>query len=66
MIETERLIVRPWTPDDISYLREMALDIGYNCFAPPGVFLLKDESDARTKIQERISKFENSGTGKFI
>jgi len=44
----------------------MSTDVGYNCFAPPGIFLVKDEAEARQKIEIRRKLFDDHRIGKFL
>lgn len=64
-IETPRLILRPWTHADAPHYETMSRDIGYNCFASPGVYLARDAADLRAKIQKRVDAFEQHGISKF-
>ena len=66
ILKTERLIIRPWTLDDLPHYKAMSIDVGYNCFSPPGIFLVKDENEAAEKIKARIKLFEESRIGKFL
>ncbi len=65
-IETPRLIIRPWTVDDVSHYQAMSKDVGYNCFSPPGIYLVKNNDEATLKIKDRINLFEKSRIGKFL
>lgn len=65
ILETERLAIRPWRAEDVGHYDFLSKDIGYNCFAPPGVYLVRDEAEALQKIEDRISVFGKDGTGKF-
>lgn len=65
IIETGRLAIRPWRAGDVSHYEFLSKDVGYNCFAPPGVYLVRDEAEALKKIEDRISVFERHGIGKF-
>lgn len=65
MLETERLVIREWRDSDVDCLMTMSRDVGYNCFAPPGHFLLHSEDEARNKLCERISLFSERRLGKF-
>lgn len=64
-IETERLLIRPWRLDDVPHYRAMSVDVGYNCFATPGIYLVRDEAEARARVQDRMDRFESRGLGKF-
>jgi len=66
MIETERLLIRPWTAQDVPYYQAMSTDVGYTCFSPPGIFLVKDEAEALQKVNMRIKLFEEHLIGKFL
>jgi [ribosomal protein S5]-alanine N-acetyltransferase len=64
-LETERLTLRPWQEDDVSSYMLLANDVGYNCFSPPGRFLVSSEEEAREKIRERMDLFDREKLGKF-
>jgi RimJ/RimL family protein N-acetyltransferase len=64
-IETAHLILRPWTMADAPHYETMSRDIGYNCFASPGVYLARDAADLTAKIQKRIEVYQNHGISKF-
>ena len=64
-LETERLIVRNWLEEDVGFYRLLAHDVGYNCFAPPGRFLVHSDAEAREKIRERIVLYDQQRLGKF-
>ncbi len=64
-IETQRLILRPWTLADAPYYEAMSRDIGYNCFASPGVYLARDAADLIAKVQKRIEAYADHGISKF-
>ncbi|HWU43265.1 MAG TPA: GNAT family N-acetyltransferase [Bdellovibrio sp.] len=66
MIETSRLLIRPWTTNDVPHYQAMSFDVGYTCFSPPGIFLVKDESEALQKVNGRIKNFEEHRIGKFL
>lgn len=66
MIETPRLLIRPWTPDDIPHYQAMSRDVGYTCFSPPGIFLVKDDEEALQKIKTRMKLFDEHRIGKFL
>ena len=66
MIETSRLFIRPWREDDITYYQAMSRDVGYNCFSPPGIFLVKDDDEALQKIKIRMRLFDEDRIGKFL
>lgn len=65
LIETPRLIMRPWALTDTQSYQTMSLDIGYNCFASPGVYLARDPNDLLAKIQQRITTYTQHGISKF-
>ncbi len=65
ILETERLVIRPWQTGDAAHYEALSKDIGYNCFAPPGAYLVRDEAEALEKIGERVSLYERHGIGKF-
>ena len=64
-IRTERLIIRPWREEDVKHYLAMSVDVGYNCFTPPGVYLVKDEADALEKVRTRMKIFSDFAIGKF-
>lgn len=64
-IETQRLILRPWTLADAPYYETMSKDIGYNCFASPGIYLARDQHDLLAKVQQRMTSFDQHGISKF-
>ncbi|HET9236096.1 MAG TPA: GNAT family N-acetyltransferase [Oligoflexus sp.] len=64
-IETPRLILRPWSLADAPHYVTMSKDIGYNCFASPGVYLARDANDLNAKIQKRMDTFDRHGISKF-
>ena len=64
-LETERLIVRNWLAEDVPFYLLLAHDVGYNCFAPPGRFLVHSDSEAKDKIRERMDLYERQRLGKF-
>lgn len=64
-LETKRLIIRPWQESDIPHYMAMSTDVGYNCFSTPGIYLVKDESEALKKIQARMKVFTDKGLSKF-
>jgi len=65
-LETERLLIRPWTIDDVPHYQAMSTDVDYTCFSPPGIFLAKDESEVIQKIKTRMTLFEEHQIGKFL
>lgn len=65
MLETERLIIRPWQKSDVAYWKAMAMDVGYNVFAPPGSYAVKDNAAAEQKIGARIKLFDEARIGKM-
>jgi [ribosomal protein S5]-alanine N-acetyltransferase len=64
-LETERLTLRNWLPTDVASYMLLSQDVGYNCFAPPGRFLVGSTEEAGEKIRERIELFESQKLGKF-
>lgn len=52
-IETPRLYLRPWTEVDVPLWHQLATDLGYNVFSPPGVFLVADDEGALAAIRKR-------------
>jgi RimJ/RimL family protein N-acetyltransferase len=64
-LETERLTLRNWLETDVGSYMLLANDVGYNCFSPPGRFLVGSPEEAREKIRERIDLFERQKLGKF-
>lgn len=64
-LETERLIVRNWLEDDAKFYMLLAHDVGYNCFAPPGRFLVHSDAEAKRKIRELITLYDQQRLGKF-
>ncbi len=66
MIETSRLLIRPWSTDDISHYQAMSRDVGYTCFSTPGFFLVKDDEEAFQKIKVRMKLFDEHRIGKFL
>jgi RimJ/RimL family protein N-acetyltransferase len=65
-IETERLLIRPWIIEDITYYHNMASDIGYTCFSPPGIFSVKNEEEAAVKVKNRMTLYNEHKIGKFL
>ena len=64
-LETERLRLRNWLESDVSNYMRLSKDVGYNCFAPPGHFLVRSREEAAERIQERIELFDRERLGKF-
>lgn len=64
ILETERLVLRPWRDDDVPLWHVLANDVGYNCFAPPGVFAVADDDGARAWIRRRNAR-AGEGLGKW-
>lgn len=64
-LETQRLIIRPWEESDLPHYLAMSTDVGYNCFTPPGIYLVKDEAEALEKIRARMKVFSEKGLSKF-
>lgn len=63
--ETDRLNIRSWEVSDEAHYLKMSKDIGYNCFAPPGYYLVKNAEECQEKIRQRMLLFESRGLGKF-
>ena len=64
-LETSRLTLRNWRENDVSSYMLLANDVGYNCFSPPGRFLVNSQQEAREKIHERMELFDRQRLGKF-
>lgn len=64
-LETERLTLRNWLKSDVSHYMRLAEDVGYNCFAPPGRFLVRSTEEAQERLRERIALFDEHRLGKF-
>ena len=64
-LETKRLTLRSWLKTDVSSYMLLSTDVGYNCFSPPGRFLVRSAEEAREQIQQRIVLFETEKLGKF-
>lgn len=43
----------------------LSRDVGYNCFSPPGHFLVHSEKEAQEQIHRRIMLFDEKKLGKF-
>ncbi|HXJ18421.1 MAG TPA: GNAT family N-acetyltransferase [Candidatus Polarisedimenticolia bacterium] len=65
ILETERLILRNWRESDVDCYMALAHDIGYNCFSPPGAYLVHDAEGARRQIRRRMALFEQRQMAKF-
>jgi [ribosomal protein S5]-alanine N-acetyltransferase len=65
ILETERLVLRNWLYSDIDCYMILSQDIGYNCFSPPGYFLVRSAEEAQAKIRDRMVLFDTCGLGKF-
>jgi RimJ/RimL family protein N-acetyltransferase len=63
--ETERLKLRNWLEQDVTCYMALARDVGYNCFSPPGRFLVHTAIEAKEKIQQRMDLFNERSLGKF-
>jgi ribosomal-protein-alanine N-acetyltransferase len=63
-VETGRLYLRPWRDDDLPLWHHLAQDVGYNCFAPPGAFLVRDDAEALAWIHRR-NAHAAEGLGKW-
>ena len=57
ILETERLVLRNWLESDVNSYMILANDVGYNCFARPGHFLVHSTEEAHSKIIDRIKLF---------
>lgn len=64
-LKTERLIIRPWNLEDVKHYQAMSVDVGYNCFTPPGVYLVKDEYEALERVRARMKIYTDHKIGKF-
>ncbi|MGE0171344.1 MAG: tetratricopeptide repeat protein [Oligoflexales bacterium] len=64
--KTERLIIRPWTQEDVPHYLTSSMDAGYNCFSTPGRFSVRDKKEATEKVDSRVALFEQRGLGKFL
>jgi RimJ/RimL family protein N-acetyltransferase len=64
-LETERLVLRNWQETDVNCYMTLARDVGYNCFSPPGHFLVRTAEEAKEKIQQRMILYEERRLGKF-
>jgi [ribosomal protein S5]-alanine N-acetyltransferase len=65
LIETPRLTLREWRETDVDCYLTLSRDVGYNCFSPPGRFLVKDAHEAGERIRERMALFERHRIAKF-
>lgn len=64
-LDTERLFIREWRDSDVPHYLRLSTDVGYNNFAYPGYYLVKDEAEALEKIRQRQKLFQARGLGKF-
>ncbi len=64
-IETARLCLREWRETDVECYLTLSRDVGYNCFSPPGAYLVPDEEGARAQIRKRMEIFERLRVAKF-
>lgn len=64
-LETVRLVLRNWRESDVDSYMILASDVGYNCFAPPAYFQVRNQTEAKEKILERIRLFDERELGKF-
>jgi len=64
-LETERLTLRNWQESDVGSYMLLANDVGYNCFSPPGRFLVNSPDEAKVKLRERMDLFDRQKLGKF-
>ena len=46
LIETQRLTLREWRDTDVECYLTLSRDVGYNCFSPPGAYLVRDEQES--------------------
>lgn len=65
ILETERLVLKNWQESDVSHYLVLAHDVGYNCFSPPGRFLVHTTEEAKAKVRERMVLFDERKLGKF-
>ena len=65
ILDTERLMVRSWRESDVDCYMTLAKDVGYNCFASPGSFLVNTAEEAKAKIHQRMTLFDERKLGKF-
>jgi [ribosomal protein S5]-alanine N-acetyltransferase len=64
-IHTPRLLIRSWRESDAEHYLELAKDLGYHNFSPPGFYAAKTKDEALEKIRPRLRLFEERGLGKF-
>jgi RimJ/RimL family protein N-acetyltransferase len=57
--------LRNWQESDVDHYLVLAGDVGYNCFSPPGRFLVRTAEEARAKVLERMLLFNERRLGKF-
>ncbi len=65
LLETDRLILRPWQESDVDHYMRLSKDIGYNSFCVPGQFFVENDEQAKAKISQRVNLFRERGLGKF-
>ncbi len=65
LIETSRLTLREWRETDVECYLTLSRDVGYNCFSPPGAYVVRDEEEARQQIRKRTALFERLRIAKF-
>jgi ribosomal-protein-alanine N-acetyltransferase len=66
LIESPRLLVRPWAPNDLSALKNLFHDEGFLTFLPEKYHSLKNnEVELRHHLNARIEMFEKTGYCKF-
>src|SRR5687767_13704208 len=65
ILETTRLLIRPWSESDVDSYLTLANDVGYTAFSLPGQFAL-DNDGAKERIKDRIELFESKKVGKFL
>src|SRR5262245_7642315 len=65
IIQTKRLVIRPWRETDVIHYLTMSRDIGYNCFSPPGFLLVKNDSEAQERVNLRLKLYSERKLGLF-
>ncbi len=65
-LKTNKLIIRPWQDGDEIHYLTLGRDIGYNCFSPPGNFLVQSVEEAKEKVLQKIDLFRKKKLGKFL
>jgi RimJ/RimL family protein N-acetyltransferase len=64
-LHTDRLLIRPWRLDDVAPYRLIADDLGYHQFSPPGLFYVRNDSEAQERLKAAVELFQKDGIGKF-